>query len=231
MAKKGAKKVSAEVPKAMKAMILESCCSNVRKKELLQLCQENPLEREDLEPDSLPLWEDVPLDCKFRVKFPSHRGVQRRATDADKLAQRQGYAKCKAWALQCGLSEEEFTWKIHVPTSCRGSSWEHAKREIMMMALAIAKVENDEQDAGVERHKKAGSQKGTKRSSFEVMAGMSSRSSVRRRLLRAQHEQKNRLWAKKFSTMKPAGWLKRCAWRMKMAVSYTHLTLPTKRIV
>ena len=164
MAKKGAKKVSAEVPKAMKAMILESCCSNVRKKELLQLCQENPLEREDLEPDSLPLWEDVPLDCKFRVKFPSHRGVQRRATDADKLAQRQGYAKCKAWALQCGLSEEEFTWKIHVPTSCRGSSWEHAKREIMMMALAIAKVENDEQDAGVERHKKAGSQKGTKSS-------------------------------------------------------------------
>ena len=181
MAKKGAKKVSAEVPKAMKAMILESCCSNVRKKELLQLCQENPLEREDLEPDSLPLWEDVPLDCKFRVKFPSHRGVQRRATDADKLAQRQGYAKCKAWALQCGLSEEEFTRKIKgVPPVCqRGrvclppslrhwhshcSSWEHAKREIMMMALAIAKVENDEQDAGVERHKKAGSQKGTKSS-------------------------------------------------------------------
>ena len=38
----------------------------------------------------------------------------------------------------------------------------------------------------------AGSQKGTKRSSFEVIAGLSSRSSVRRRLLRAQHEQKNR---------------------------------------
>ena len=33
-------------------------------------------------PDSLSLWEDVPLDCKFRVRFPSHRGVQRRATDA-----------------------------------------------------------------------------------------------------------------------------------------------------
>ena len=93
-----------------------------------------------------------------------------------------------------------------------------------MRARDHRKAQKKQKKQGTERHRKAqkkqyagaGSQKGTKRSSFEVMAGLSSRSSVRRRLLRAQHEQKNRLWAKKFSTMKPAGWLKRCAWRMKM---------------
>ena len=67
---------------------------------LVQLCAEDPFQREDLEAKSLPPWKDLPAACGFRIARPQENGVRRRATQADKLEQRQRYAKCKAWALQ-----------------------------------------------------------------------------------------------------------------------------------
>ena len=127
---------------------------------LVQLCAEDPFQREDLEAKSLPPWKDLPAACGFRNARPQENGVRRRATQADKLEQRQRYAKCKAWALQAlesqglGLSQKQFSQALEgVPKdynqrgianlpSClklpNCSAWEHAKRQCMDVAIRMA---------------------------------------------------------------------------------------------
>ena len=123
-----------------------------RFQELVRRCQEDPMQREDLEEESLTPWTDIPVFCAFRIVHPRQDGKQRWATPADKLEQRQKYAKCRDWALHCGLSEDEFEAKLKgAPAvySQRGhaglpaclrlavskcSSWQHAKRECMDVA-------------------------------------------------------------------------------------------------
>ena len=119
--------------------------------ELVRLCEEDPEQRGDLKEELLPLWQDVPVACGFRVKMPTENRVQRHATSADKLAQRQRYAKCKQWALQCGLSDKQFKQALEgcphdfnkrgnaslhpclISPHC--SRWEHAKRICMGVAI------------------------------------------------------------------------------------------------
>ncbi len=112
-------------------------------REMAQLWEEDPVMRGDVEEQSLTAWKEIPVACGFRVVRPQEDGAQRRATPADKLAQQQKYAKCKAWASQCGLTDDEFHLNLHaVPTDKhqRGgaqlpaflrswdcSAWEHAR--------------------------------------------------------------------------------------------------------
>ena len=151
--------------------------------ELVRLCQEDPMQREDVEEESLTPWKDIPLDRAFRVIQPSERGVQRWATPADKQAQRQRYAKCKNWALQCGLRESEFQSKVEgVPTdkSQRGqaglpaclrlalsncSPWQHSKLECVDVAIRRAAA-----DAG----RRLGGEQIAEQAAEEVSALMSS---------------------------------------------------------
>jgi hypothetical protein len=126
---------------------------------LVRLCQEDPMQREDLEEDSLMPWKDVPVACAFR-KIQTRRGraQRRRVTPADKQAQRQRYAKCKIWALQCGLSESEFQSILKGKTSTiqRGHDglpaclrhgpghcnlWQHAK--LVCVDVAIRRAATD----------------------------------------------------------------------------------------
>ena len=100
-------------------------------------------ERERIEQQSLTGWTDIPVACSFRVARPQENGARRRATPADKAAQQQKYAKCLAWASQCGLTDDQFQANLRaVPTdynkrgvadlpvslkSRQCSTWEHAR--------------------------------------------------------------------------------------------------------
>jgi len=65
--------------------------------------------------EPLPHWHDLPTDCSFRVAQPTVQGRRRRATDGDKVAQCQGYAKHRRWArVVCGLTETEFREVLRV---------------------------------------------------------------------------------------------------------------------
>ena len=107
--------------------------------------------REDLQEDLLIPWNEVPMDCGFRVLG---------ATGADKEAQRQRYSKCKAWALQCGLSEDEFQLKlagvatVPAPLGRAGlaaclrpapneqrSRWDHARQDCVDIAIRRAAMD------------------------------------------------------------------------------------------
>ena len=125
-----------------------------RFQELVRRCQEDPVQREDLEENSLTPWKDVPEACGFRISRRRDGGANPRATAADKEAQRQRYAKCKVWALQCGLSESEFQSQLDgvpadkhqrglagLPACLRrleSNYWEHAKRECIDIAIRRA---------------------------------------------------------------------------------------------
>ena len=122
--------------------------------QLIQLCEEDPCERDDLEEESLPNWTDIPMFCGFRILRPLDNGVRRSATPADKLAQRQQYAKCRTWIQQCDLSESEFRAMLEdVPTdrNQRGraelpqclqlpkcTAWQHAMRRCIDVAIRKA---------------------------------------------------------------------------------------------
>ena len=113
---------------------------------LIRCCEEDPLQREEVDDELLIPWRNIPSACGFKVYRPQDDGVQRRATQADKLAQQRRYAKACAWASQCGLSEAELRAKLkQVPAgrNQRGRSglpaalllydlyctaWEHARR-------------------------------------------------------------------------------------------------------
>ena len=77
-------------------------------REMVQLWEEDPLMREDVEQHCLTPWKEIPTVCGFRVVQPREDGARRWATPADKLAQQQKYAKCLAWASECGLTDAEF---------------------------------------------------------------------------------------------------------------------------
>ena len=81
---------------------------SIRFRKMLQLWEEDPVMRADVDQQSLTAWKDIPVACGFRVRKPRENGVQRWATRADKLAQQQQYAKCLMWALECGLTCTEF---------------------------------------------------------------------------------------------------------------------------
>ena len=118
---------------------------------MLRLWDEDPVTREDVEQQILTDWKEVPVACGFRVAHPQDNGVRRWATPADKLAQQQKYAKCLAWAFECGLTDAEFKANLAaVPTKSnqRGvtalpaymrspncSSWEHARRLCVSVSI------------------------------------------------------------------------------------------------
>ena len=86
-------------------------------REMARLWEEDPVTREDVEEQLLTSWKEIQIACTFRVPRPREDGVQRSATHADRLAQQQQYAKCRAWASQCGLTDDEFHCKLEaVPT-------------------------------------------------------------------------------------------------------------------
>ena len=85
--------------------------------EMVQLWEEEPKMRDDVGQESLTAWEDIPIAFGFRVAQPRENGALRRATTADKTAQQQKYAKCLAWAPQCGLTDDQFQANLRaVPT-------------------------------------------------------------------------------------------------------------------
>jgi hypothetical protein len=118
---------------------------------MVQLWDEDPVTRENVDQKTLTDWKEIPVACGFRVLQPAEDGVQRWATAADKVAQQQKYAKCLAWALECRLTEPVFQKYLDaVPTNYhqRGvvdlpatlkskqcSSWEHARRLCASMSI------------------------------------------------------------------------------------------------
>ena len=127
-----------------------------RFREMVQLLEEDPMMRENVvEQQSLTGWENIPVACSFRVARPRHNGAPRRATPADKVAQQQKYAKCLAWASQCGLTDDQFQANLRaVPTDknkrgvanlpvswkskCCCSAWEHARLLCVNDSIRIA---------------------------------------------------------------------------------------------
>ena len=110
--------------------------------------------RENVEQQSLTGWKDIPVACSFRVAQPQENGARRWATPADKAAQQQKYAKCLAWASQCGLTDDQFQANLRaVPTdfnrrgvadlpvslkSWHCSAWEHARLLCVNDSIRIA---------------------------------------------------------------------------------------------
>ena len=124
-------------------------------RKMAQLWEEDPVSREDVQEQSLTAWKEIPTACGFRAAKPRRNGAQRWATPADKLAQQQQYAKCLAWASECGLTEAEFHSNLEaVPTDQRqrgGSAlpaslriwknggctyWEHARRLCVSVSIS-----------------------------------------------------------------------------------------------
>ena len=155
-----------------------------RFRELVRRCQEDPLQRKDLKEDTLPPWEDIPTCGEFRVVQHREGSGRRRVTPTDKLAQRQKYAKCRDWALQCGISEGELhstlqrtptqhsqygrvglpaCLKRSMDTNC--TSWQHVKRVCEDIAIRRAAA-----DAG----RRLEGEQTAKRAAEEVSALMSS---------------------------------------------------------
>ena len=147
--------------------------------------------RADVEEQSLTAWKEIPTACGFRVPQPQVNGVRRRATHADRLAQQQTYAKCRSWALQCGLTDEEFQSNLEaVPSDFnqRGvaslpaflqsrhcSSWEHAR--LLCVSMSIPRIAAD---AG----KRLGGETMAKEAAAEVLKLMSSEDTRLSRLFR-----------------------------------------------
>ena len=133
-------------------------------REMVRLWEEDPVMREDVEQQSLIAWKDIPVACGFRVVQPREDGARRWATPADKLAQQQKYAKCLAWASECGLTDAEFHSSLDaVPTDKhqRGGAalpgslrswdcnyWEHARLLCVNISIRTAAANAGKRIAG-----------------------------------------------------------------------------------
>ena len=134
-------------------------------KEMLPLWQEDPMRRSHVEQRFRIPWEDIPVACGFRRSSQTGRpristnGKRRRLVGKDRLEQESNYAKCSAWASECGLSNEEFRTLLQTTESqsdCRKrtisqlpyflrsfhcSSWEHAR--LLCVNASIRKAAAD----------------------------------------------------------------------------------------
>lgn len=119
---------------------------------MVQLWQEDPIMRGNVKQRFLIAWEDIPTLCGFRVFKP--KPCRRPATHTDKLRQQQKYTKCRTWASECGLTEDEFISNLkkvpkehqqrglfQLPVLLRAqycTVWEHAR--LLCVATAIRKA-------------------------------------------------------------------------------------------